>query len=289
MAAMLRRLPALAGLAGLAGTGAELAGHRAFTRMVRREVQALRARGAPGRAGVVTEEMLADLPEPVRRYLRYTGIAGRPVPGTIQLRQEGQMRPGPRPAVAARGAEEHFSVHPPGLVWAGTVRVGPLTVGRARDMYAEGKRADPGQGGLAVAGGRRQRRADGQAAMMRYLSDMTWFPPPAGGQYLLRASRWLLSPGRAHRPRPDRHRHPGLRPAGTIHRLGARRYWTAGASRPETWSTPVAGYGEFEGLRLPARGTAIYKLPGGDLEYIDVTITDLHYDTGAAAPEGRPR
>ena len=69
----------------------------------------------------------------------------------------------------------------------------------------------------------------------------------------------------------------------------ARRYRTAGASSPATSSIPVTGYGEFEGLRLPARGTAIYRLPGGDLEYIDVTITDLHYDTGAAAPEGRTR
>ena len=30
---------------------------------------------------------------------------------------------------------------------------------------------------------------------------------------------------------------------------------------------------------------AIYKLPGGDLEYIDVTLTGLHCDTGAAEPE----
>jgi hypothetical protein len=68
----------------------------------------------------------------------------------------------------------------------------------------------------------------------------------------------------------------------------AKRYRTADASSPETWSTPITGYGEFEGLRLPARGKAAYKLPGGDFDYIDLTITDLHYDTGAAAPEGRP-
>jgi hypothetical protein len=43
----------------------------------------------------------------------------------------------------------------------------------------------------------------------------------------------------------------------------------------------------IEGLRLPATGKAIYKLPGGDLEYINVTLTELHYDTGAAVPEGR--
>ena len=62
MAAMLRRLPAFAGLAGLAAIGAELAGNRAFTRLVRRDVQALCAGASAGRAGVLTEGMLADLP-----------------------------------------------------------------------------------------------------------------------------------------------------------------------------------------------------------------------------------
>jgi hypothetical protein len=125
MAGMLRRLPAVAGLAVLAGTGAELAGHRVFTRLVRRDVQALRARAAPGQAGVVTEEMLADLPEPVRRYLRYTGVVGRPFPGTIRLRQNGRMRAGPWLPLEA---EEYYSVQPPGFVWAGTAR-GPARGG----------------------------------------------------------------------------------------------------------------------------------------------------------------
>ena len=138
MAAMLRRLPAVAGLAVVAGIGAELAGHRAFTRLVLRDVQALRARASPGRAGVVTEEMLADLPEPVRRYLRYTGVVGRPIPGTVRLRQKGTMRPGPGRRWVPLDAEEHYSVQPPGFVWVGTARVGPLPVVRARDMYAEG-------------------------------------------------------------------------------------------------------------------------------------------------------
>ena len=96
MAAMLRRLPALARLAGVAAIGAELAGHRAFARLVREDVEALRARACPGRAGVVTEEMLADLPGPVRRYLRYTGVVGQPFPGTVWLRQQGTMRLGQR-------------------------------------------------------------------------------------------------------------------------------------------------------------------------------------------------
>ena len=42
---------------------------------------------------------------------------------------------------------------------------------------------------------------------------------------------------------------------------------------------PVTSYGEFEGLRLPVRVTAVWKLAEGDREDIDVTLTDLRYDT----------
>jgi menaquinone-dependent protoporphyrinogen IX oxidase len=38
---------------------------------------------------------------------------------------------------------------------------------------------------------------------------------------------------------------------GRLTDLVAKRYRTADSSDPETWSTPVTGHGEFEGLRLP--------------------------------------
>lgn len=88
---MLRRLPALAGLAAFAGVGAEFLADRAFARLVRRDVQALHARAS----GVVTEQMLADLPDPVRRYLRYAGVVGKPFPGTSRLHQKSRMRADP--------------------------------------------------------------------------------------------------------------------------------------------------------------------------------------------------
>jgi Family of unknown function (DUF6544) len=286
MAAMSRRLPALAGLAVVAGIAAERAGHRAFTRLVRRDVQALRAGASPGRAGVVTEEMLADLPEPVRRYLRYTGVVGKPFPGTIRLRQTGRMRLGQR--WVPLDAEEHYSVQPPGFVWAGTARAGRFPVARARDMYAEGT----GQMLVKVASLWPVVDASGeqmnQAEMLRYLNEMIWFPAA------------FLAANISFEPVDDSSARVTLTDQdqavtgtmffdqqGRLTDFVAQRYRTPGASDPDTWSTPVTGYGEFEGLRLPATGKAIYKLPGGDLEYINVTLTELHYDTGAAAPEGR--
>jgi hypothetical protein len=288
MAAMVRRLPALAGLAGLAAIGAELAGDRAFTGLVRRDVQALRAQASPGRPGVVTEGMLAELPEPVRRYLRYTGIVGKPFPGAVWLRQQGRMRLAQGQPWVSLDAEEHYSVQPPGFVWAGTARLGPLPVARARDMYADG------QGRMLVKAASLWPVADAsgeqmnQAAMMRYLSEMIWFP----AAFLARNISFEAMDDSSARVTFTDH---GRTAAGTLFfdeegRLTdfvAKRYRTPGASSPQTWSTPVTGYGEFEGLRLPARGKAVYKTADGDFEYIEVTITELDYDTGAASPEGR--
>jgi len=289
MAATLRRLPVLAGVAVLAGICAEVIGHRAFDRLVRRDVQALQARASAGRAGVVTEEMLAGLPEPVRRYLRYTGVVGRPVPGTIRLHQEGRMRPGPGQPWLPLEAEEHYSVQPPGFVWAGTARLGPVAVARARDMYAEGR----GRMLVKVASLWPVADASGeqtdQAAMMRYLSEMIWFPAAfLAGNISFEA----VDDSSARVTFTDQGRTATATlffdEQGRLIDLVAKRYRTADASDPETWSTPVTGYGEFEGLRLPTRGKATWKLPGGDLEYIEVTITDLHYDTDPA-PEQMAR
>jgi len=292
MVATLRRLPAVAGLAVLAAICAEVAGHRAFTRLVRRDVQALLARASPGRAGVVTEEMLTGLPEPLCRYLRYTGVVGKPVPGTIRLSQKGRMRTGPGQPWMPLEAEEHYSVQPPGFVWAGTARLGPVAVARARDMYAEGH----GRMLVKVASLWPVADASGaqtdQAAMMRYLSEMIWFPAAFLADNI---SFEAVDDSSARVTLTDHGRTATATlffdTQGRLTDVVAKRCRTAGASDPETWSTPVTGYGEFGGLRLPARGKAIYKLPGGDLDYIDVTVTALHYDTLPAMtrnPRGMP-
>jgi hypothetical protein len=287
MAVTLRRLPAVAGLAALAGVGAEFAAHRAFSGLVRRDVEALHARASPGRAGVVTQEMLADLPEPARRYLHYTGVVGRPVPGIVRLRQKGRMRLQPGQPWMPLDAEEHYTVRPPGFVWAGAVRLGPLAVVRARDMYAEGS----GRMLVKVASLWPVADASGeqldQGGMMRYLSEMIWFPAAFLADNI---SFETVDDSSARVTLTDHGRTATgtlfFDKEGRVTDFVAKRYRTPDASSPDTWSTPVTGYGEFEGLRLPVRGKAIYKLPDGDLEYIDVTVSDLRYDT-APAPKRR--
>jgi Family of unknown function (DUF6544) len=276
----LRGAAAAAGAALGAGLAAEAAGLRAFRRLVRRDVQALLAQAPEGRTGVVAEEMLGGLPEPVQRYLRYTGIVGTPLARTVYLRQRGRVRLAGQRWIPLQ-AQEWFSVQPPGFVWDATMRVAGLPVGRARDMY------QGGQGRMLIKVASLVTVADAggeemdQGSMMRYLSELMWFPSAFLQDNI---SFQAIDATSARVTLTERGKTATATlffdAAGRLTNFVARRYAIAGKRHDlQTWSVPVTGYGELEGLKLPVRVTAVWKFADGDREDINVTLTGLHYDT----------
>lgn len=280
---MLKWAPAAgAGLALAAGVASVASANREFSRLIQTDIAELLSKASSGSDGatVVTREMLEPLPEPVRRYLAWTGVLGQRIPRVIRLRQRGRMR-------LARGqpwfplhAVEHYSVRPPGFVWDGTASLGPLHLARARDMYQDG------HGHMLVKVASRFAVVDArgeemdQSALVRYLSEMIWFP----AAFLRDNVSFEAVDGTSSRVILSDQGHTvaailRIDGEGRLTGFVAQRYQMVGKnSRLETWSTPITGYGEFEGLRLPTRGKAVFNLADGDLEYIDVTLTELAYD-----------
>ena len=256
-------------------------GLRRFDRLVKRDVEALLAR-ATTTAGeaVVTEEMLKDLPEPVRRYLKHTGIVGKPSVDTVYLEQKGQMYLGSKQGWVPLDAEEHYTVQPPGFVWDVTIHQGPLPIARGRDKYTGG------EGRMLIKAGSLFTVVDDkgpemdQGSMMRYLSEMIWFPTA------------FLDDNISFEPIDDESARVTLTDGGKsvsatmyfdeegkVTDFVAKRYRTVeGGYDLETWSAPVYEYGELAGLKLPLRGGAVWNLPEGDLKYADITITHLEYN-----------
>jgi len=275
-----------AGLGLLVGLGTGVVRSQAFHRGVRRDVRSLLALVRPSQPTVITEAMVAGLPEPVARYLRYTGVIGRPIAQTVEVIQKGRMRPGPGQPWMALTARQVYSVDPPGFVWAGQILVGPLPVARARDLYLEG------QGAMLVTVGSLLTVVDArgpemdQGSMMRYLSEMMFFPTAFLGANIAfepiddQSARVTLT--------DHGHDVAGTMRFDAVGRLTtfeALRYQLVdGKNELTAWSTPVSSYGQFEGLRIPVRGTAVWKLADGDLTYIDVTVTELVSDAAEPKP-----
>ena len=275
-----RNLAAAAGVGLSAGLTAEVLGLRAFSRLVHSDVQALSARAPGGGTRVVTEEMLGGVPEPVQRYLRYTGVVGKPFVQGVYLRQKGRVRVGAGERWIPLAAQEWFSVRPPGFVWDATMRVAGIPVGRVRDMYHNG------QGGMLVKVASLVTVADAQGgemdqgSMMRYLSEMMWFPSAFLEDNI---SFEAINATSAHVTLTDQGKTATATlffdSAGRLTNFVAQRYAvTGGRGDLRTWSAPVTGYGEFEVLKLPARVRAVWKLTEGDREDIDIILTELHHD-----------
>ena len=125
---------------------------------------------------VVTPEMLENLPEPVRRYMVFTGVAGKPWIRSARIKQAGQFRMGMDRPWMPITAGQTYTIDRPGFEWKAAVRVAGLPLMRARDRYQDGHGHMFGKlAGLFTIFDARGPEMD-QASLARYLSEMLWFP-----------------------------------------------------------------------------------------------------------------
>jgi hypothetical protein len=281
---MLRTLIRLAfvKLAVIAGLAALLvATSRRFGRVVEADRRRLLAAPRPSHPPLVTEEMLAGLPEPAQRYLRYTGVVGRPLVDTVRVSQRCRMRPAPGGMSFPLIAEQWYRIEPPGFVWDATVPIGCIPAVRGRDGYLDGHGLMTIKAGSLIPFVDASGPEMDQASLLRHLSEMPWFP----SAFLRERVTWEAiddSTVRVSIADGD------LRATGTLEidaegRLVAfrsERHAMVGKGfelRP--WTAPTHAYGELEGLRLPVKGAAVWTLPDGtDLPYIELELTELEYD-----------
>lgn len=266
-----------AGTVGAVGA-AQGYGSRAFARRIDRDVRELLAATPTDiRPRLVTEPMLAELPEPVSRYLRYTGVVGTPMVRTAHLRQRGRMLLAPGQPWIPLTAQQWYTTDPPGFVWDGTLRVASLPVVRARDTYRDGHGAMLIKAASLVTVQDATGAEMDHSSLVRYLSEVMWFPAAFLGanitfQPVDQTSAQVTVTDRGRKVTAtllfDRQ--------GRLTEFLGQRHATLDGPL-QSWSVPITAYGDLAGLRLPVRAAAVYHFPERDLEYIDVTITALQH------------
>lgn len=225
---------------------------------------------------LITEADIQHLPEPVQRYLRYTGIIGKERIHTVRLKQQGQIRMKPEDKWMPIEAEEYYTVDKPSFVWYGKAKIFPFLAMTARDKYIDGKgnmwiKLTPF---ITIA----NETGPGmdQGSLMRYFNEMMWFPTA----FLHENITWETIDDTSVKATIHDHGHKEsctlyINEHGQLTNFVAKRYRE---DTMDTWSTPLTKYGEFHGLRLPLEGEAVWHLESGDFSYIKLTITDIEYN-----------
>jgi hypothetical protein len=117
-----------------------------------------------------------------------------------------------------------------------------------------------------------------RGALLRYLNEIMWFPAAAISPAIAwepidgASARATITFGGVSAPAEF-----VFDAEGRLVNMVAERY-DREAGRVLPWSTPIADYGEFEGLRLPVAGEAVYARGEGDMPYIRLRVTEIEYD-----------
>lgn len=297
-------LAALAAALAMLPAAAQVA-DPAMRATIDREILALLA---AARAPLVVDDSLpADLPEPVRRYLRYTGADRQPPARFARFRFEGEVR---LPLLGdARGVErstpwmrtvgrQYMAMSRAGLgyVWDSRWLIGEDTRIDVRDLYLDGRshvwavRSD----GRVMVDDRHD--AIGRTYMLRFFAEATQSPT-------------MLRPGPHLRWEAvdDLHARAVVRD-GTLEARMVCRFASDGAlTRCESddrmlryngdvaerwvgarWVMTRSDYREFAGLRVPTSMVVSWEFPTGPYEQVRARTVALDFDVLQPYPLEHP-
>ena len=232
---------------------------------------------------MLTAEMIAELPVPVRRSLERSGVVGLPIPQQVEVTQTGAIQSSPESKWLDFTARETYSLDPPSFTWDARFKIAGIRVGRATDSFADGR------GGMRVRLLGLMTVVDetgpeiDQGSLVRWLNETMWFPAVWATDVI----SWEAIDDRCARGRVqvgdlavDAEFH--FDDEGRLVNFHALRYRADGDDLTLTpWSTPISSHGSFHGVELPVGGTAAWALDEGDFHYIRIEATDVRYLTSA--------
>jgi hypothetical protein len=236
------------------------------------------------REGSITAEKLQGLPEPVQRYLTYTGVVGKPRIKTARIKWSGRFRRGIDQPWMPMAAEQFYTVDPPGFVWNARFKVAGLPLMRARDTYKDGQGHMYARLAWIIPIFDVRGEQLIQGTMVRYLQEMIFFPTA----YLEPYIQWnAVDDTCAEVKFTDHGRSVSGKmyfdPQGRLIDFRAQRYREInGDFSLDTWTAPISSYGTMAGLNLPKSGLAVWKLDSGDLPYAEVEVEDVQYNLDEA-------
>jgi hypothetical protein len=252
-----------------------------FNTMVKSETHLLQASMPKEDRTVVNKEMLSGLPAPVQNWLMNSGVIGKQKIQSVRLKQVGSMRSKPeQKRWSAMHAEQYFRIDEPSFIWQAKMNLMPMITVDARDKYVNGK----GEMKIMVLSLIPIANSIGyqvdQGSLQRYLAEICWFPTAALNRYI----KWQAIDSLSARATLTYKGSSGsaifhFSEKGDILACNADRYMSTGnGASLEKWEVRSTEYGVMNGIRIPVKSEATWKLKTGDFTWLKLEITQIEYN-----------
>ncbi|MAN60122.1 MAG: hypothetical protein CMC08_09840 [Flavobacteriaceae bacterium] len=230
------------------------------------------------RTDTLTEAHIAHLPPPVQQYLRYVGVVGRPVVVNFRAQMRGRMRSRETDWFSFR-AQQYSFIDSPARYFFMKAKISGLPI-TGYHKY-EGISASMV---IRLLSAITVQHTDSpelfKAETVTFLNDLCLFAPAGLIDSRLEWGAW------------DNHsatvslRNGGTNVSATLHFNGAGELenfvsddrYDVSENKTVRFSTPVSGYRDFNGYRLPSFGEAIWHYAEGAFTYGEFHIQKISYN-----------
>lgn len=230
---------------------------------------------------IITEEMIKELPISVQRWLKYSGVIGKDQIHTVHLKQKGLMKlkPDQKEWLKAE-AEQYFTIDKPSFIWSvKTSMAGLPMIGRDLFRDGQGKMQIKLAGIIPVVNVANDPKLN-ESTLQRFLGEITWFPQAALSPYIKwepvndYSAKAIMSYGKTTGSAVF---HFGEK--GELKKFVAFRYKDIADPEPKEWVAKVVETKIINGVSVPSKLEASWKLEGGEFTWYKFEIYDLTYNT----------
>ncbi len=256
-------------------------GEFSFNKKVKAETSALLSGVSKEKLKIINENDIKDLPMPVKKWIRTTGIIGKEEIKVACIKQKALMKikPSQKEWFIAKAKQYSFT-QTPAFIWSVDLSMMPLVSIRGRDKYVEGK----GEmlikiNSLLNVVNERGHKLD-EGTLQRFLGELVWMPSLALSPHIEWEDKDELSSKATIR-------YKGCTGSGIFYfnesgdfiKFVANRYrGNTENSRRIPWVLTVEEYSFFEGIKIPSKMKATWKLDNEDWTWLDLEIIDLKFN-----------
>lgn len=259
-------------------------GHYCFQHRVQSETAGLLGQQKMLKERLISENDINELPESVRKWLHHSGAIGKPYIHLGKVFQQAEMKMKPeQDKWLSATAVQYTTIDVPAFIWAVDVKMNSLLNFQGRDKFEDGK----GEmliklnALINIVNEKGDKLSEG--TIQRYLGEMVWFPSLAISPYM----SWEELNDSTAKATMD---YKGTKGSGTFYfnsdgdfvKFSAMRYMGNDPdARRHEWVLLANEYKTFEGIKVPAKMTASWKLDTGDWTWLKLEIVDIKYNEAA--------
>ena len=252
-----------------------------FNMMVQKESVSLFEKIVRSNEDVVSEKDVLHLPEIVQKWMKNSGVIGRPKINSVRLQQEGQLKNKPNGKWVQFTAKQYFNTREPSFVWSAKIQKNSLLYILGRDKLNEGNAEILIKvwGIISVVNEVDNFRIN-SGSMQRFLGEMCWFPSAAISDYI---SWEYIGANSAKAIFIYKSQSVSgifkFNAEGDIISFETDRFYGGESdSKKEKWVIEVIDHKVFESYRIPYKCKVTWRLRESDFNWLSLEVVHIDYN-----------